>query len=61
VKITITVSAELKATLDRYAEIHSQANGEKSDVGRLIPFMLHDFMENDREFRKVSGRSKANT
>lgn len=55
VKITITVSAELKATLDRYAELHSASNGEKNDIVRLIPYMLQAFIDADRGFR-VEGR-----
>jgi hypothetical protein len=51
VKITITVSAELKELLDRYAEIHSQSTGEKNGAARLIPFMLEAFMARDRGFR----------
>ena len=55
VKITISVSAELKENLDRYAELHSHANGENNDVERLIPFMLQAFISADREFcRAVS-------
>jgi len=50
VKITISVSAELKENLDRYAELHSHANGENNDVERLIPFMLQAFISADREF-----------
>ena len=59
VKITIAVTAELKATLDSYADLHSEANGEKNDVDRLIPFMLEAFMEKDRAFRSASRRSKS--
>ena len=57
VKLTITLSAELKATLDRYAEVHSQSNGEKNDVERLIPFMLEAFIASDREFKRAGRRT----
>jgi len=53
VKLTISVSAELKTTLDRYAELHSREYGQVVDAAALIPHMLHAFMARDREFRKV--------
>lgn len=56
IKMTITLSAELKATLERYAEVHSQSNGEKNDVQRLIPFMLEAFIASDRGFRAAGVR-----
>jgi hypothetical protein len=54
VKLTVTVSAELKATLDRYAALHSQTYGERVDAVALVPHMLEAFMARDREFRKGS-------
>ena len=54
VKLTISVSAELKTTLDRYAELHSREYGQTVDAAALIPHMLHTFMARDREFRKVA-------
>jgi len=59
VKLTITMSIELKAMLDRYADLHAQAWGQSVDVPTLIPHMLAAFMERDREFkalRRISGR-----
>ena len=44
VKLTVTVSAELKATLDRYAALHSQTYGERVDAVALVPHMLEAFM-----------------
>lgn len=62
VKMTIAVSAELKAMLDRYAELHGQAWGEPVDAATLIPHMLDAFMVRDRAFRKAAssrtGRSE---
>ncbi|MGO4606027.1 DUF2274 domain-containing protein [Variovorax sp. 2RAF20] len=52
VKLTISVSAELKTTLDRYADLHSREYGQIVDAAVLIPHMLHAFMARDREFRK---------
>ena len=55
VKITIAMSVELKAMLDRYAQLHAEASGEKNDLVRLIPYMLEAFMTSDRTFRKARG------
>jgi hypothetical protein len=57
VKMTITLSAELKETLDRYAEVHSASTGEKNDAARLIPFMLEAFIEGDKAFHAAARRS----
>ena len=56
VKITITVTAELKEILDRYAELHSQSTGEKNGAARLIPYMLEAFMISDRAFTRADRR-----
>jgi hypothetical protein len=52
VKLTITLPAELKATLDRYAALHAQTYGEPVDAAALVPYMLEAFMARDRAFRK---------
>lgn len=52
VKLTVTLSAELKATLDRYAELHAQTYGERVDAATLVPHMIHAFMARDRAFRR---------
>lgn len=51
VKLTVTLSAELKATLDRYAALHAQTYGERVDAAALVPHMLDAFMARDRGFR----------
>jgi hypothetical protein len=53
-KLTISLSAELKAQLDRYAELHAEAWGDKADVATLIPHMLQTFIARDRAFRQVT-------
>jgi hypothetical protein len=53
IKNTIGLTAELKELLDRYAELHSQLNGNKNDTTRLIPYMLESFMARGRVFRSV--------
>lgn len=51
VKLTISVPAQLKDDLERYAAAHSQLYGEKVDAAALIPHMLERFMATDRGFR----------
>ena len=53
VKLTVSLPAELKAQLDRYAEQHAEAWGHKVDVATLIPHMLQTFIARDRAFRHV--------
>lgn len=53
VKMTVTLSAELKATLNRYAALHAQTYGERVDAAALVPHMLEAFMARDRGFRKM--------
>lgn len=56
VKLTITVSGELKAQLEAYAEVHSQLHGTVDAVA-LIPHMLAAFIARDRGFKAL--RAKA--
>ena len=53
VRLTLTLSAAVKADLDRYAELYSTAYGEAVDASALAPHMLAAFMERDRGFRRV--------
>jgi len=52
IKLTISLSTNLKGMLDRYAALHAQAYGESVDGVALIPHMLEAFMVRDREFKK---------
>ena len=54
VKLTVTLPAELKQRLERYAQLHSQAHGEPVDAVARIPHMLDAFIARDREFLKRS-------
>lgn len=54
VKLTLSVSADLLADLERYAVMHSQLYGEKVDAATLAPHMLAWFLKNDRGFRRQS-------
>ena len=53
VRLTITLSAAVKADLDRYAELYGREYGEAVDAAALAPHMLAAFMERDRGFRRV--------
>ncbi len=53
VKITFTCTVVLKAELERYAAMHSQAYGESVDAITLIPYILETFMARDRAFKKA--------
>ena len=54
VKITIVVTTQFKAELDRYAEAHARAWGDSVDIADLIPHMLRSFVEGDKAFRRAS-------
>jgi hypothetical protein len=54
VKLTFSCTVVLRAELERYAAMHSEAYGEAVDAVTLIPHMLETFMSRDRGFSKVS-------
>nr|WP_242701080.1 MULTISPECIES: DUF2274 domain-containing protein [Acidovorax] len=56
VKLTISVSAELKAQLDAYAEVHGRLHQAPVDAVALIPHMLAAFMARDRAFKVMARR-----
>ncbi len=53
VKLTVTLPAELKEALDRYAAVHSRVHGESVDTVVLIPHMLNAFIARDRGFKAM--------
>ena len=59
VKLTILLSTDLKAMLDRYAALHAQTYGESVDSIALVPHMLEAFMIRDREFRKYLAKDRS--
>ena len=59
VKLTFACPVSLKADLDHYAALHSQAYGEAVDATTLIPHMLEAFSAGDRGCRKGSGSKAA--
>jgi hypothetical protein len=59
VKVTIALPYTLKEDLDRYAEVHSAAWGQKVEAADLIPHMLAQFLAKDRQFKKTVRHYKA--
>jgi hypothetical protein len=59
IKFTVSLPADLKQRLERYAQLHSQVYGEPVDVVALIPHMLDAFIARDREFLKLCRKSNA--
>lgn len=59
VKLTITVSAELKAQLDTYAEVHARLHQVQVDAVALMPHMLAAFIARDRGFRAMLSKRKS--
>ena len=53
VKLTIVLSARLKADLARYAELHTQTWGEVVDAAAIVPHIVEAFIARDRGFRKT--------
>jgi hypothetical protein len=56
VKVTVRLSGELKAKLEQYAHMHSEAFGQRVDAVALIPLMLQTFIDRDRGFRALQKR-----
>ena len=63
VRLTIVLTAQVKADLDRYVEAYAAAYGEPVDAAVLVPHMLAAFMERDRGFRKArqAGEARSGT
>lgn len=57
-RLTITVSVELKAALDDYARLHADLHGQAVTPETLIPVMLQTFMVNDRGFQQARRNRK---
>lgn len=58
IKLTISITPDLKAALDDYATVYSQAYGREEPITELVPAMLAAFLESDRSFvrRRATGR-----
>jgi hypothetical protein len=53
VKLTITLSAELRKALDDYAALYARSYGAEEPVAELVPFMIESFLEGDAGFKKA--------
>jgi len=53
VTIHISLTAELKAQIDRYAAFYSETWNHVVDARSLIPHILSQFLIKDREFQKL--------
>jgi len=56
VKMTITLSADLKEQLDAYAQAHSELYGPV-ETTMLVPHMLATFIARDRGFKALVRKS----
>jgi hypothetical protein len=52
IKLTITLSATLKAQIDRYAQLHSETWQQQVDAAILVPHIIAQYLAHDRAFRK---------
>lgn len=52
VKVTVTITPDLQATLADYASFYAEAYGVREPVTELIPAMLVSFLESDRGFAR---------
>lgn len=53
VKISITVNPHLNQKLGAYANAYRGAYGDEEKVSDLIPYMLEQFLEGDRQFKTI--------
>lgn len=56
VKLSITVTPDLHAALTDYAGLYAQAYGSTAAINDLIPPMLANFLDSDREFQKARAK-----
>lgn len=61
VKIAITVSPNLNKKLDAYADAYKGTYGAEERVSDLIPFMLEQFLDGDRQFSGKRRRRDGDT
>ena len=53
VKLTVTLSADLKKALDDYARPYARTYGAEEPVAELVPFMVESFLKADAAFKKA--------
>jgi len=54
IKMTVSLTAELKEELDRYVATYRRLYGQQVDAAMLVPHMLARFMQTDRGYRRAS-------
>ncbi|OJT99466.1 MAG: transposase [Alphaproteobacteria bacterium 65-7] len=59
VRIPIIVSPVLNQKLAAYAGAYREAYGDEEKVSDLIPFMLEQFLDNDRQFKSIAKPRRA--
>ena len=59
VRLTIALTSQVKADLDRYVETYAAVYGEPVDAAVLVAHMVAAFMDRDRGFKKTSQVGKA--
>jgi hypothetical protein len=54
VQVRVMLTADLDASLDRYARYYEHVHGESVDTRTLVPEILRAFFDTDREFQSWS-------
>ena len=55
-KFSVALPANVKAELDRYAEIYSATYGRKVEAAELIPYIISTFIARDRQYKRLALR-----
>jgi hypothetical protein len=58
VKISVMVTPLLNQRLAAYADAYKKSYGQEEKVADLIPFMLEQFLNDDREFKHLAGNPR---
>jgi len=58
VKLTITITPDLKAALDAYALSYKETYGTEEPLAQLVAAMLEQFIASDRNFMRSRAASK---
>lgn len=59
VKVSISLHPDLHKRLQAYAEFYKEAYGETENLVELIPYMVEQFLNGDREFQKRQRRKSS--
>ncbi|WEK45202.1 MAG: DUF2274 domain-containing protein [Candidatus Andeanibacterium colombiense] len=58
VKLAITITPDLEASLRAYAVIYAQTYGVEEPIAELVPAMLTAFLESDRGFTRARDEAR---